>query len=150
MAKRLSAAEREQKTAETYELSVKGWTNVEIAKELGINKNTVSSYLRTERQRRAGARGHSAEESIAVYEQIKRHAWQRLESVRDTSLSGLLNTIVSAQGKLDVILGVTPKDSGSAVNVNVNQYSFDLSRVPTDELKRVKQLIDRATVPPVL
>lgn len=53
------------------------------------------------------------------------------------------------KGPLELLarhLGLFPKDSG----VNINQYTFDLSGVPTDELKRVKQLIDRATVPPVL
>lgn len=41
-------------------------------------------------------------------------------------------------------VGIIGKEGG----VNVNNYNFDLSGVPTDELQRVKSLIEHATVPP--
>lgn len=135
MSKRLTAAEREEKGARAYELSARSWSNQAIADEVEVNRNTVSRLLREERKRRQDAREHAAEDSVATYEAVKRHAWERLAApelkASSYSVSGLLNNIIAAQKNIDGVLGLDTGDAaGTTVNVGVNV------RVPDQEERR--------------
>ncbi len=62
-----------------------------------------------------------------------------------------LHDKLGALKELAKILGMYPKDlagAGGLAGAIINQYNFDLSGVPTDELQRIYRLIESATVPP--
>lgn len=124
MARRLTVAEREEKGAQAYRLSAESWTEAAISRELGINRHTVSRLLKEERERQRQGREEAAEDAIAVYRAVKRHAWERLTGenlkANSYSVSALLNNIISAQKGEDGITGVEAKKDGGGVQVNVN------------------------------
>lgn len=109
MAKRLTVAEREEKGAEAYRLSAESWTEAAIAYQLDINRHTVSKLLKEERERQRERRNEAADESIAVYRAVKRHAWERLTNenlkANSYSVSALLNNIIAAQKGEDGVTG---------------------------------------------
>jgi orotate phosphoribosyltransferase-like protein len=107
MATRPTAAEREEKTVRAVELSSKGWTNTDIAEEIGVTRKTVANWIENELSRRAEHRENDKERSIAVYTELVAEGWRRLEKLDDRSLnvSGVLNAIRAAQERIDKITG---------------------------------------------
>ena len=70
----------------------------------------------------------------------------RTEDATTVRRSVKLHDKLGALRDLAKILGMYPKEPQAAGTIN--QYNFDLSGVPTDELRSIRRLIDGATVPP--
>ncbi len=102
-----SAEDRQQKTSRCVELSVKGWNDSEIAREVGINRKTVKKLIEDEYAVRAEHRGPDKEAAIALYTKLIREGWERLEKLDDnsTNVSGVLNSIRAARERIDKIMG---------------------------------------------
>ncbi len=104
----LAVVEREHKMVEAYNMSLRGMKHTEIAKVLGVHRNTVRALIRDEEANRQIDRGDAAEKALGTYEEAIREAWDRLQ---DPNLSGysaaaLLQVIIQAQDKADAITGV--------------------------------------------
>ena len=90
-----------------------------------------------------------SDEAAASVRDVSVHRETRREKNGDVVET--VNTKLVLHDKLGALrdlakhLGLFPKDGPG---VSVNQYNFDLSGVPTDELEHVSRLIDSATVPP--
>ncbi len=102
-----SAEDRQQKTARCVELSVKGWNDSEIAREVGINRKTVKKLVEDEYAFRAEHSGPDKEASIALYRALIKEGWERLEKLDDnsTNVSGVLNSIRACRERIDKITG---------------------------------------------
>jgi hypothetical protein len=83
-----------------------------IAKRFGISRQTVCNTIA--RIKRELAEGHHAEleearaESLQVYKMVQERAWQRLVKCQATSTAsvGYMSTIVTAQRRMDALLGL--------------------------------------------
>lgn len=108
MSGKLTAVERQEKADKAVELSAKGWTNPEIAEEIGVHRHTVRKLIADELAGRAEHREQDKERAIATYVALIREGWRRLETMDDRSLnvSGILNSIKSAQDSINKITGV--------------------------------------------
>lgn len=104
---RLTAVEKEDKVSQAVALSARSWTYTAIAEELGCSRPTVSKWIKDELAKRSEHREQDKEKAIAVYVEIQRAAWERLETLdsRSLNVSGLLNTIKNAQERIDKITG---------------------------------------------
>jgi hypothetical protein len=126
-------AERAEKTAKAVEFSARGWTLRAIGSHLGHSKDTVARWINDELALRSEHRTQDKERAIATYEEIIRHGWERLATTKDTSLnvSGLLNSIKSAQERIDKITGA----EAPVRSDNKHQHEHhDFSNTPTEEL----------------
>jgi orotate phosphoribosyltransferase-like protein len=103
----MPAVERDQKTREAVEMSARGMDDTAIGRELSIHRTTVKKLIEDHFAQEAEHRGPGKERAIARYERVIRNAWERYERVQDASLnvSGLLNTILAAQTRIDKITG---------------------------------------------
>lgn len=147
MARRLTVAEREEKGARAYELSAQSWSERRVAEEIGVNRHTVSRLLKEERERQRERRDAAADDAIAVYEAVKRHAWERLTGenlkANSYSVSALLNNIIAAQKAEDGITGVEASKDSGGVNVNVNIDNRRQEEKKEEQFERLFAEIDR-------
>jgi orotate phosphoribosyltransferase-like protein len=104
---RMAAVERDEKTRLAVDMSAKGVSDSAIADALGIHRQTVKRLIEDHFASEAEHRGPGKERAIARYERVIANAWDRYERVQDASLnvSGLLNTILTAQTRIDKITG---------------------------------------------
>jgi len=146
MARPLTEAQRAELSPRTYELSVRGRTNVEIARELGINEHTVSSLIRLEKTQRREERLDVVEEALATYREIIREGWYHLERLRQNSTSlnvaGVMNSIINARQKMDDILGLQAPKKWRG---NTTHENMDLSKFTLEELELLERLLETAT-----
>lgn len=115
---RLTAAERQEKADLAVEYSARGWTNTEIAEEVGVHRHTVRKLIDDELANRAEHRQQEKERAIAVYVAVQKAAWQRFQQTDNRSLnaSGYLNTIKAAQERIDKVTGAeAPRKSDLTV-----------------------------------
>ncbi len=133
---RLNAAERRDLADKAFKLSIRRVSYTEIGNQLGISRNLASTLVKEEQERHWEGRDLSEREeekrrSIETYEATIRAAWQRLARVGDTSLnvSGLLNTIVSAQKAIDDVTGA----KAPIKSENKTFHEFNLSDLPDEE-----------------
>lgn len=106
---RMAKAEHEEKMMQALSLSVKGKSYTDIAEDLGVSRPTATKLV--EDALAVGAEHRSVEKerekAIATYRAIIDEGWQRLETIEDRSLnvSGVLNSIRSAQESIDSLTG---------------------------------------------
>ncbi|PLS84877.1 MAG: hypothetical protein CYG60_15575 [Actinobacteria bacterium] len=103
----MSKAERVEKAQEAVAMSARGVTLTAIGEVLGVSRQTASKLVQDELANRAEHRAADKERAVARYEEIIRAAWERFENTDNRSLnaSGYLNTIRSAQERIDKITG---------------------------------------------
>jgi DNA-binding CsgD family transcriptional regulator len=143
----LSPAEREELGYEAYELSLKRYTYREIARELSLNKDTVAGLVHEERARRRLEHFAEIQQSADTYAAVEREAWQRLSGSPpgrpNLATVGLLNTIVSARTRRDLLLGL---DAPKKADIRQRIERIDLSRLNDAELESVEAALQKATV----
>lgn len=107
MSRNLTVAERVDKTEKAVRMSVRGVTNTEIAKHLGISRNLVATLVKNGLANQAEHKDNAKEEAKAHYREVIRAAWQSYSAVDDRSLnkSGHLNAAIRAQERIDKIDG---------------------------------------------
>jgi len=92
---------------EIWRLHVKRVSQREIADRIGCNRNTVSAVVRRITEQLAEGRRTEMEaarnEALAVYDEIQREIWKRLEQCPATSS---LSVIVEARRRQDRLLGL--------------------------------------------
>ncbi len=128
MAPNLTGPTRRDKSRQAYQLAIRRVTFTEIAGALDISRALVSNLVSEEQERQWDDRDTKELEaekrrSIATYEEVIRGAWQRLGKTSDASLnvSGLFNSIISAQKAIDEITGAkAPVKNETDVNVNID------------------------------
>lgn len=97
---------------EIWRLHVKRVSQREIADRIGCNRNTVSAVVRRTTEQLAEGRRTEMEvarnEALAVYDEIQREIWKRLEQCPATSslAVGYLSVIVEARRRQDRLLGL--------------------------------------------
>ena len=94
-----SVAERHEKSQRAVELRAKQWSFDAIAQEIGVTRNTATTWIENELARRAEHRGEDTERHLAVYDAIQREAWDGYKDAPPSSphRSGYLNTIKAAE-----------------------------------------------------
>ncbi|MEJ7871708.1 MAG: hypothetical protein WKF67_05580 [Rubrobacteraceae bacterium] len=109
-------------------------TFTEIAGALDISRALVSNLVSEEQERQWGDRDTKELEgekrrSIGTYEEVIRGAWERLGKTSDASLnvSGLFNSIISAQSKIDEVTGArAPTKTENKSDVTIHDGSVNL------------------------
>ena len=103
----LPKAKKEELSARAVELHVKGYNFSEIGRQIEVDRRTAKKWVDDELARRSEHRTHDKEKAIATYEAVIAEAWARLEKLDNRSLnvSGLLNSIRSAQDSINKITG---------------------------------------------
>lgn len=80
MAARLTTAQREEKTAQAYSLSLRGVQSAAIGRALGISEKTVDIYLKQERARVAAQRetekAYDRERFLGEQDAIAAESWR--------------------------------------------------------------------------
>jgi|ERR671938_562462 hypothetical protein len=115
MGANLTKGRRLKLMGEAWHLSGEGKTHLEIAKALGINKNTVAALLAEEHERRREILPDEDLVAMATYERIIREVFERLPRFAPessaTNVVGLLNAALGAQnGKNRVTGAEKPKE----------------------------------------
>ncbi len=108
MAKPLTPAQRQDFGSQCYELSLKGVSNREIARQLGVSDKTVSRLVRQEAERRGRERPDFLQHAIDTHRRTIARIWEELDR-RDPSphaTSQLAHALTNAQSQLDKITGV--------------------------------------------
>jgi transcriptional regulator with XRE-family HTH domain len=113
-------------------LHADGWTYREIARRLGVNKNTVGGLIREEHERRRASREETRAAAISRYESIIRECSRRVKAFEDNAVAqnvtGLLNAKRAAQEeRMDRIEGTeapTRSESKNEVRHNINPESM--------------------------
>lgn len=100
----------DQQQAEIVRLAIHQVPQVEIARRVGVHRQTVKRVL--ERTRAALTINQDVEqdraEALAVYREIQRSAWDAIERGRSSAI--LLGEIRQAQQRIDNLLGLAPAD----------------------------------------
>lgn len=145
MAARPTVAEREEKSARAVDLSAKGWTNTDIAAEIGVTRKTVAAWIANELSRRAEHRENDKERAIAVYEAIIAEGWRRLENMDNRSLnvSGVLNSIRGAQDSINKITGAEAPIKTDNRHTHVPSPTEREARELADEIAALEAEIHR-------
>ncbi len=137
---KLTEEQREILAPLAYDYSAKGWPQTRIAERLGVHRNTVRSLIRRERHVRQSERSEDREVAIARYERVIERAWEELSRPQSNGLAvpALLNSIASAQSKVDAITGVrAPIKSESKLQ------QLDLSGLSDEQLQHITELGDQ-------
>jgi len=123
MARRKTAAERQELSDKVAFMSARAMSNRQIAERLGIARNTVAAYLKEALADRDPGVDAARAEAIEHAKQVKTTIWTRIQSsgrelasggivplLSPYALTGLLNTSLAAQDKVDALRGVKPSD----------------------------------------
>jgi hypothetical protein len=125
MAGRISAERRKQEVEKIYSLFLAGHTNTSIAEQTKHGRPFVTKVIREETERRYDERdaGYEDQQAIEHYREVIREAWDRLKTINDPrslNVSGLLNTIIRAQERIDKITGIeSPIKTQDVGDINV-------------------------------
>ena len=103
----LPKAKKEELSGRAVELYVKGYNYSEIGREIEVDRRTAKKWVNDEFARRSEHRDYDKEKAIATYEAVIAEGWARLGKLDNRSLnvSGLLNSIKSAQDSINKITG---------------------------------------------
>lgn len=101
----------EEKRAEALVLSLKGYSNLQIAERFGIHRNSVSTWLKRARQEHRSRLESSDEvlgEVMATYRAVMTEAWKAHAQVDVDQLSGsnYLRLILDSAKELAKLAGV--------------------------------------------
>jgi len=105
MAGRLPVARRQELAAESYELSLQGYSFRQIARELGIAHPTASALVHAEAKRRAGEREDVGQRLRDSIKQALKRCWAELNNPDASSHATsqnlhALNNLLVTYGKL--------------------------------------------------
>lgn len=129
---------------EAYGMSIERLTYTQIGAKLDISRQLAAVLCREEADRRNSERKHTdREKSIATYEAVIASALVRLKGLAPNSLNvtGLHNTIVNAQSKIDAITGVlAPRRFEGDMTYRDERY--DLSKASDSMLQELEEYID--------
>src|SRR5215218_3242878 len=105
MAGRLPVARRQELAAESYELSLRGYSFRQIARELGIAHPTASALVHAEAKRRAGEREDVGQRLRDSIKQALKRCWAELNNPDASSHATsqnlhALNNLLVTYGKL--------------------------------------------------
>jgi predicted transcriptional regulator len=140
MARPLTLAQREEISAQAYQLSLAGRSTRAIAKELGVTRDTVSRCLKKEAARRRAERPDHAQHAVDSYRQAVRRCWEELE--KDPSphaVAQLIHALNTSLSSIDLINGVRAPSKSITYDAN-NPYD-GLERLSNAELGAFKLLI---------
>lgn len=140
----------DETTAEIVRLAIRQVPHSEIGRRTGVHRHTVRRVLTRTRaalvinEDLAQARA----ESVLVYQEIQRTAWQAVETAleRGRSPAMLLAEVRQAQARIDGLLGLAPVGPEDAMvqHDRFKRIVIGLIRAETPELASVlaKRLID--------
>lgn len=116
---KFTAEERRALAQEAVSLSAQGANDTEIGRMLGVDPRTAKKYIADELALRAEMRDNDIERHLAVYTEVQRVAWKRLQETKMTSVNsaGLLNVVKAAE---DSKVKLTGAEAAREHNVNVN------------------------------
>jgi IS30 family transposase len=140
MARPLTPAQREEISAQAYQLSLAGRSTRAIAKELGVTRDTITRYLKKEAARRRAERPDHAQHAVDSYRQAVRRCWEELE--KDPSphaVAQLIHALNTSLSSIDLINGVRAPSKSITYDAN-NPYD-GLERLSNAELGAFKLLI---------
>lgn len=128
---------------QAYKLAIARITYTTISERLNISRGLVAKLVSEEQERREDeTQDNERQLAIDTYESVIRHAWSELTSgnlaANSLNRSGLLNTIVAAQSKIDEITGIrAPKDFRSTFT---HEY-IDLHGATEETVKELEALL---------
>lgn len=137
-------AEREQFKWDAWKLSSRGWTNVDIAKELGMSHTTVGRYIKKAKEEYAKEHAEAKPQAVFRMEGIIQECWRRLENLADNSreAAALLREAREAQHVINNIIGsYAPVKSDVKGTVN---HRHDLSILTDEELETFYKLVNKS------
>ena len=133
--------EREELGHRAVLLHADGKTYRQIARELGVNKDTVGPLLKEEYARRRAGRQEARATAIARYESIIRECSRRVKAFADNSsaqnVSGLLAQKRAAQERIDKITGAE-----APIKTEHERRVLDLSKLPDKDLDEFARIVE--------
>lgn len=141
----LTPEEREELGHEAVLMHARGKTYREIAKELGVNKNTVGGLIAEEYGRRRASRAEEHRRAVAAYRALQRDGWRRLaklaENSSSQSVSGMHSSIRSAQERIDKLFGLEAPTKSE--HKRTTTTTVDLSKMPDADAIAFAQIVER-------
>ena len=151
MARRKTAAERRELSDQVAFMSARSMSNRQIAERLGIARNTVAAYLKDALAERDPGPEAARAEAIEHARQVKTTIWSRIQSSGKTlegggfvplmsphALTGMLNTALAAQDKIDKLRGVAPPEHILMEHeVSVKELALRATSIPPERRLRL-------------
>lgn len=128
-----SVAEREELRAKAWALSGQQMSNIDIAKELGIHRQTVSKLLKAERERRRELMPDEDLKAISTYESVMKESWETFkqlkahDQLRAQNIVGFMNAIVGAQNGKNRVTGVEKPNKHTFTDEHGEPMEFTFS-----------------------
>jgi hypothetical protein len=123
LARRLTAGERRELGEQVVALSVRGMSNRRISERLGVARGTVASLLQEQLAELDPGADASRAEALEHYRQVVSACWSRIQAsgklladgtmvptMQPLAMTGLLNTALAAQDRINKFRGVQPPD----------------------------------------
>jgi DNA-binding CsgD family transcriptional regulator len=109
------------KEDQAYQLHCRGMTYRQIARELGIDKDTVTRYVRAIQRELAPLHRRNVKrwtnEAVERLAEVQRAAWKQFEATGDI---GALNTVANCEERIARLRGLFEADSAAPGGTSIN------------------------------
>ncbi len=148
MAGRLPVARRQELAAQSYELSLQGYSFRQIARELGISHPTAAALVHEEAKRRAGEREDVGQRLRDSIKQALRRCWAELNNPDASSHATsqnlhALNNLLVTYGKLSGAFAPDRLEVNAPGRLYVSEAGLTL--LSDEELHVLKLLVGKTT-----
>ena len=146
MARPLTPAQREDRAAEAYRLSLKGYGSREIGRLLDVSHTTAQAYVRAETTRRRAERPDFQQYVIDAHRQAIARCWEELDrNPTSHAAAQLLHALNSALASLTTVTGAAPpKRTEADIRHRTEASVRGLELLTTPELRALQLLCNKA------